>query len=65
MVKPFEARELPELAVTDENRQLFTDLVIAVQGAPFLSDSANAIGYTLRWLRDNPKAAAALLRRGE
>ncbi len=65
MVRPFEARDLPELEVTDESRRLFTDLIVAVQGAPFLSDAANNIGYALRWLRDNPEAAEVLLRRGE
>ncbi len=65
MVKPFEARNLPELAVTAESRRLFTDLIVAVQGAAFLSDTANNIGYALRWLRDNPEAAKVLLGSGE
>lgn len=60
-VEPFEARRLPELPDTPAMRQAFTDLLVAVNGFPYQGDTANAIAYTLRWLRANPLAAAALL----
>ena len=63
-VEPHEARRLPELPDGGPAlRGAFNALLIAVNGFPYAGESADAIAYTLRWLRANPEAADVLLGR--
>lgn len=61
--QPLEARNLPELPDDAETRELFTMLLVAVNGFPYAGERAEAIALTLRWLRAHPLAADSLLGR--
>jgi hypothetical protein len=61
--KPFEARRLPELPVTDDMRLAFSNLLTATNGSPYAGTSADAVSYALRWMRANPEQADVLLGR--
>ncbi|GAA0495203.1 hypothetical protein Ade02nite_19060 [Paractinoplanes deccanensis] len=64
-VEPYEALRLPELPVTDQLRDAYSDLLTAVCGMPYPGGNADAIAYALRWMRANPERADVLLGRTE
>lgn len=63
-VRPYEARSLPPINTDDPAVSAAAiDLLIAVNGFPYLGEATDAVMYALRWLRANPDHTNILLGR--
>lgn len=53
--EPFEARRLEALAVGPKTDAALVNIITAIQGGMWPSDTVNGAMYTIRFLRDNPE----------
>lgn len=60
-VRPFEARELPELPHSHALQLALHDLIVAVNGAPNAHPAVIAVIDAVRWLRAHPEHVMILL----